>query len=320
RGIYSVCFHQHRRCCLLQQKYLTRGRTCGFPLWGIFSRLEPRDRNDVTIVTAFLDLGSFRKGGDFNSNHYLVYTPKNYLDWAEAYKYLANPLVVYTDSSHFQQWFLKARTGMEKRTSIVRIDRADIPAYQRIDKVARVFSDPNYPRFYPNTVLPEYACSQHAKVDFVAKSIRENPFGTKYFAWLDIGYFRDALSRKRKFWIVVPPEMDDSKIAVNQVASPNFALQPEEIFKTNKYWVGGGMAVASGDTYLRYADDYHRALDYFLEAGLFNTDQQLIYSMFSDFGQKTLNVTSELQIYAWSTGPNTPECWFYLGFLCYKEE
>ncbi|KAK7502519.1 hypothetical protein BaRGS_00006094 [Batillaria attramentaria] len=292
--------------------YLSFSPRCLFThiVFQVFSKAEPHDQSDVTIITAFLDLGSFRKGKS------LVYTPQHYMEWAETYKYLANPLIVYTDSTAFQQWFLSVRTGIENRTSIIRLNRTNVPSFQRIDKVVRVFSDPNYPKFYPNTVLPEYACSQHAKVDFVAMSIRENPFATKYFAWLDIGYFRYTTFRKRKFWIVVPPEMDDNKMAVNEIESPDFSIHPETIFKSNKVWVGGGMVLAAGSTYLRYIEEYRRALDYFLQRGLFNTDQQVMYSMFTDLGRKTLNVMSKLQTYAsWHR-----DCWFYLGYLCYKEE
>ena len=167
-------------------------------------------------------------------------------------------------------------------------------------------------------MLPEYSCSQHAKMDVLNKTVAWNYFHTKYYAWVDIGYFRHITHRRKHFWITVPRGMDDKKVAVSEIQSPDFRLRPEEIFKTNTVWVGGGMLLATGEVLLTFVAEYHRALMYFLKRGLANTDQQVMYSMFTQEVRSLLNVTTDLQTFAWTLN-SFRQCWFYLGYACYRE-
>ncbi|XP_070175900.1 uncharacterized protein, partial [Littorina saxatilis] len=204
------------------------------------------------------------------------------------------------------------------RIKVVRVyNRTQFFAFQKLNRVREIFADPSYPKFNPNTVLPEYACTQHVKVDLVERAILEDYFQTKYYAWMDLGYFRDITFRKRKFWITVPPEMNDSKVAVNEVISPpNHRVDPDIIFKENALWVGGGMVLGTAPVLLKFVEEYRRAVQHFLDGGLFNTDQQLIYSMYKSTSAQQLGVTTQLQLF----GLRFHGCWFYLGYKCYKEE
>ncbi|KAK7087317.1 hypothetical protein V1264_021386 [Littorina saxatilis] len=303
-----------------------------------FPKLDPRDNTDVTIVTAFFDLGTFQKGEKLQNIHY---TPQKYLEWARAFRYLQNPLLIFTDSSEMEDCFRGAATVSEtlrekwsnsqksgtaetkreasekkNRVKVVRIyNRTELFAFKKLKRVREIFADPSYPKFHPNTVLPEYACTQHAKVDLMERAILEDYFHTKYYAWIDLGYFRDTSSRKRKFWITVPPAMDDKKVAVNEVRSPHHDLDPGVIFKENVYWVGGGMILGSAPVVLKYVAEYRRAVDFFMDRGLFNTDQQVIYAMYKSTATRHLAVTTQLQLF----GNKRLNCWFYLGYQCYRE-
>ena len=267
-------------------------------------------------MTAFFDLGTFQKG----STSDVKYTPAKYFRWARAFHFLQNPLVVYTDSTEMERAFRYSRTHQINLKIILIHNRTSLFAFEKLDRVKRIFVDPAYPKFHPNTVLPEYACSQHAKFDLVERAILSDYFGTKYYAWLDIGYFRHTTFRQRDFWITVPPEMDESKIAVSEVQPSNFnAVDPELIFKQNIYWVGGGMLLGTRDTFSTFIKELHYAMNYFLSMGLFNTDQQLIYAMFTGSAKEVLNVKTELQLFSWPFNWYR-NCWFYLGYYCYREQ
>jgi hypothetical protein len=69
-----------------------------FLVLGWFPQLESRDNNDVTVVTAYFNLGAFQKG---RAEADLTYTPLTYYEWAKTFRYLRNPLIVYTDSKLF---------------------------------------------------------------------------------------------------------------------------------------------------------------------------------------------------------------------------
>lgn len=61
----------------------------------------------LTIVTAYWNLGTFRKGS--GNMHFSTET---YFKWATVFKYLLNPLVVYTDSEEFKE--LKERLQSDR--------------------------------------------------------------------------------------------------------------------------------------------------------------------------------------------------------------
>lgn len=215
--------------------------------------------------------------------------------------------------------FLSVRKHLVNNTRVIKISKFDLMAFRDVEKLGAIFSNPDYPKFFPNTVLPEYSCIQHSKYEIVKKTIIASLFSnTKYIAWIDIGYFRYITSRRRRFWIVTPPGMDDAKVAVNEVFSPDFTHSMEDIFKRNLVWVGGGMSLATRSVYFRFAEEYQRAAAEFLRQGFSNTDQQVIYAMFTELERKALAVKTEFQIYSWCL--NLWEtCWFYLGYLCYRE-
>ena len=63
---------------------------------------------------------------------------------------------------------------------------------------------------------------------------------------------------------------------------------------------------------LKYAQQYKQGVDYFLSK-LMNTDQQVLYAMYSDQGRKQLNTSIELQLFQSHNSGYDP--WFYLGYI-----
>ncbi|KAL8566613.1 hypothetical protein ACOMHN_049754 [Nucella lapillus] len=279
-----------------------------------FPQLEPGDNTNVTVVTAYFSLGTFQKG----DKPTYKFSPDTYLQMAQGLIFLQNPLVIFTDCKTMASLFRDHFSGKNLKVVFVS-DRSELLSFQLLPKVAQIFSDPNYPKFSPNTVLPEYSCSQHAKMDVVDKALAWNPFRTTYFAWIDIGYFRELVFRKKKFWISVPAEFDDQKVAASLIHTPGFTRSAEEIFKENAVWVGGGMMLATREKYSQFVAEYRRATQYFLAAGLANTDQQVIYAMFQPSTKKELNVSTELQSFSWPLH-FLSICWFHLGYHCYREQ
>lgn len=211
------------------------------------------------------------------------------------------------------------RRHLLNRTQAIDMQQAELQSFQDVNKIRDIFNDPIYPKFSPNTVIPEYPCSQHSKYELVQRTISAHKFSyTKYIAWIDIGYFRYLTDRRRRFWIVTPPGMDDAKVAVTEVFSADSGRCAEDIFKSNLVWVGGGMSLATRPVYFRFAEEYQRATKAFLRQGLSNTDQQVIYAMFKGAEARHQHVQTQLQTYSWNLS-DLQACWFYLGYLCYRE-
>lgn len=270
-----------------------------------------KNTRNVTIVTAYWNLGTFQKGVGG-----LKFSTNTYFKWASTFKYLVNPLVVYTDCKEFKELMETLRSDRLNNTMIYLLNRTELWPFQLVTQMKSVLDQPGYPKYYPNTVIPEYPAAQHSKYAVVAETIRKGVFANPYFAWVDIGYFRDVVERKVDFTLDIPPGFDPGKISVNRVEGLSMNIDPFTIFRKNIVWVGGGIFLGKGVALLQFEQLYHRAVKYFLDQQLVNSDQQVLYSMYSKKGREALKPNIELQLYI-PKGSGNP--WFYLGYLCRKE-
>lgn len=270
-----------------------------------------KNTRNVTIVTAYWNLGTFQKGVGG-----LKFSTNTYFKWASTFKYLVNPLVVYTDCKEFKELMETLRSDRLNNTMIYLLNRTELWPFQLVTQMKSVLDQPGYPKYYPNTVIPEYPAAQHSKYAVVAETIRKGVFANPYFAWVDIGYFRDVVERKVDFTLDIPPGFDPGKISVNRVEGLSMNIDPFTIFRKNIVWVGGGIFLGKGEALLQFEQLYHRAVKYFLDQQLVNSDQQVLYSMYSKKGREALKPNIELHLYI-PKGSGNP--WFYLGYLCRKE-
>ncbi|XP_052224928.1 uncharacterized protein LOC127840556 [Dreissena polymorpha] len=267
--------------------------------------------SNITVVTAYFNLGAFRKVQVNN-----ILTKKTYDNWSEVFKYILNPVIVYTDSYEFADRMSYIRRFRNETTKIIVIQRNSSWAFNLRDRIFAIYSQKGYPKHYPNTVLPEYACSQIAKYDVLGRAAQDNTFNTDYFMWLDIGYFRNRTSTT-PFRLKRPPYFKEKMVAMNLIRfNANLALSPEVIFKKNLLWIGGGIVFANRLTILAFEYQFRQAVEYFMSLSLMNSDQQIIYAMFSVEGRRVLKPATEIQLYK----PPTEYNWFYLGFFMLHEE
>ena len=267
-------------------------------------------KSDLTIVTGFFDIGTFGKGDPSSTR-----SMKTYLEWAKTFQFLQNPLVAYTDSERFRQELtsLRLRANLTTITKIFLMDRNSSWAFRRKEKIKSIFAMKGYPKYYPNTVVPEYSCSMHAKYDVISRAAKENYFHTDYFAWLDIGFFRNEIKNTKKFILRLPKDFNSTKIAVNRVYNVPMNMDISRIFKEKMDWVCGCIFLGKRELILKYAQQYKQGVDYFLSKELMNTDQQVLYAMYSDQGRKQLNTSIELQLFQSHNSGYDP--WFYLGYI-----
>ena len=266
----------------------------------------PVPSSPVTVVTAFLNLGSFEKGSKKS-----IFTPQLYKKWMKVFQQIENPLVVYVERQEDVEYFTQLRRD-RCRTHIVLVNRNDTWAFSLQLNISKIYHDPNYPKYYPNTFYPEYSCTMHAKYEFMKHASNLNMFGTNYFAWVDIGYFRQMISTTNitQFILVPPPQFDEGKVSYNAIGSRKANLSPETIFKSNKVWVGGGFFLTTRDLMMNWTALYQTNVEYFLRKGLMNTDQQVIYAMVNS-GRSTIPIQTFEK-----DRRRKGSFWFYLGYQC----
>lgn len=265
-------------------------------------------------MTAYFDLGTFQKGSPN-----VKFSTQTYLHWVKTFKYLNNSVVAYTDSIKFRNLFRELRHGMEHKTKVILVKRQKLWTFKLKNQIKAIFSKNGYPKHYPNTVIPEYSCAQHSKYAVLADTIRQGHFKSEYYAWLDIGYFRDIIEVKRMFTLSVPVDFDVGKIAMNLVyPSQSRNLTYRQIVYHNIVWVGGGMLLGTPDVVLEFETQYRHAVMFLLSQRLISTDQQVLLSMYSSQGQTDMKPKVQLQLYSNENETNIiyDNPWFYLGYRC----
>ncbi|CAH1792160.1 unnamed protein product [Owenia fusiformis] len=288
-------------------------------------------RDDITLVTMYLNLGCFQKGKE-KGKYVPKLSKKLYDSWMPVFGKIANPTVMYCETDELEHEFKDYRKSMlSTATKVIQSDRSKLWSFTKQPAVEKIYGNPDYPHFHPNTIA-EYTCCMHAKYDVLEDAIENNFFNTKYYAWLDVGYFRDLatnpekLAKRKNFKLMVPADFDPTKVAYC-VVWPEEAKSPfittEKVFKENRTWIGGGYFLATGPVMLEWIKEYRRYVQKFLEMGLSNSDQQILFAMLHTEDEKpkvpvqlyTLeNPGKETDKGGTTRGRSNP--WFYLGYLC----
>ncbi|XP_046377194.1 uncharacterized protein LOC124149561 [Haliotis rufescens] len=259
---------------------------------------------DVTIITAYFNLGKFTKGTGYS------YTPHLYTHWMQVFARLNNPLVVFTDSQDVYDLFVKLRQNFASNQSkIILLERSKLWSFSLAGEIRNVYRQHNYPKYHPNTVNENYSCVMHAKFELVNKVIREQLYKTKYLSWLDIGLFRDIAGEGSVFPIQTPPLWDENKVAYSEVHDFEASLTPTEVIFQNRVWVCGAMFLGRPEVLYMYTKDYMKAVRMLLDQSLMSTDQQVIYSMYLP----SFNFKPHVDIQTYTT--HSSGDWFYLGYL-----
>lgn len=142
--------------------------------------------NDITIITAFFDIGREAwKNWNRNNEQYI----NNFKFWAR----IKNKMVIYTESK-FKKEILNIRKAydLENKTTLIIIDdifSCDKEIYLRINKVmsSNIFkSFRKYPQ-NPESWNDKYNYVTYLKSFFVVNAIEKN-LVTDFAAWIDFGF------------------------------------------------------------------------------------------------------------------------------------
>lgn len=227
----------------------------------------PIKHYNLTIVTAFIDIGAFGKDTPSNLRDHNIYEK-----WATAYAMIHSPLVFYTDSRDFQKHMQRVRHNLLHLTHFVFVNRSALWSFQQRDKIDAIYKA-GYPKHWPNTVYPDYTCVTHSKFDFLADAIENSYFPSDHTVWMDVGYLRDLLpqvthNKSQPAYVMLPPQdFNSSRVMVGQVGGSDFKIDWKTIFRLNINWVAGGFFLARSTLMLEFVQQYRKAVTLFLEKG-----------------------------------------------------
>jgi protein YibB len=233
--------------------------------------------NDITIVTAFFDIGRGDWTPDKGLPHYLHRTTKTYLDRFSHMAKLENPMVVYTSKEFINDIkFIR----QDRPTEILTLDFSN--SFEKLrEEITKVQKDLQYQaKINPMQVKnPEYWNADYVLVNllkssFVTKATQTNLIKTDLVAWLDFGYCREESTRNDvKTWQY--PFAKD-KIHFFNLKDWKEGTYIEDVIFNNDVHVTGPCIVAGKDMWNILEQLVHHNVGELLKNNLIDDDQTLL--------------------------------------------
>ena len=233
--------------------------------------------NDITIVTAFFDIGRGDWTPDKGLPHYLHRTNQTYLERFGHMAKLENPMVVFTSKEFVSDIrFLR----QDRTTDIFTIDFQDNFKDLR-EKVSAIQKNKEFqskinPRECRN---PEYWNADYVTVNtlkssFITKAIENDVVSTDLVAWMDFGYCREESTlngvKKWKY------PFDKNKIHFFNIKEwvPNTYIS--DVIFNNDVHITGPCIVAGKEMWFTLEKLVHHSINELMKNNLVDDDQTLL--------------------------------------------
>jgi protein YibB len=233
--------------------------------------------NDVTIVTAFFDIGRGDWTPDKGLPHYLHRTTDTYVERFGHLATLENEMVIYTSEDLVDK--IKALRG-DRPTHICTVDyhNSFVEVRERISSVQK--SESYQSRINPQQRRnPEYWSADYVlvnalKATFISKAIDTNYCSNDLVAWVDFGYCRDVRTLYGvKHWY---SDLDKDKIHLFKLKDYVEGTYIDQIIFNNDVHMVGGAIIAGKQGWKNLEYLVHHSLTQLLDNNLVDDDQTLL--------------------------------------------
>jgi protein YibB len=242
------------------------------------------DTNEITIVTAFYDIGRGDVPSQINGFEVPSYIKRTNSDYFSYFAHLAeirNPMIIFTSENHVKMIeSLRLKTDTVDKTKIVVTDSyLPLEMKEVRERIKSIQQDPVYISKVANTALieywnPDYVLLNILKSFYVTFAIKKELIDTELVSWIDFGYCRNATtlspSKKWKY------NFDPQKIHMfNQ-----YPINPERaindiIFKNDVY-IQGCHIVGGTKKWEEFRNIMVENLNELLNNNLIDDDQTLL--------------------------------------------
>ncbi|CAC5388741.1 unnamed protein product [Mytilus coruscus] len=264
---------------------------------------------ELTLITAYLNIGAFRKKRN------TIYSSSTYFNWMKHFESVNNSVILYTDVYDVAVKFKSNRKHFPTyMTMVFLVNQSNLWSFKLKPRLEDIYNHTSYQRYYPNVVIPAYSCAMNAKYELVERVITENIYKTAFLAWIDIGYFRNKKPGSIK--LAVSKYIKDDHISFSQVQFFNDQLTPTQIVYESRFYIAGGFFIGRPKYLLLFAQDYRLAVEWMLDMNLMNSDQQVLYIMYSPQSPFQPKVPIQTFFQPISLILRSTDRWFYLGKIC----
>jgi len=135
-----------------------------------------------TFITAFIDIGI--------SNYRI---PENYVEYFTSLleKVIKeNNLVIYVEE-HIATII---RPLLSKNHKLVVFEKKELKTFELLPLLSKIHENTfHFDTLQRDKFTPKYLCTIYSKFEFIEKTIKNNPFNSKYFGWIDFGIMHGAI-------------------------------------------------------------------------------------------------------------------------------
>ena len=231
---------------------------------------------NITIVTAFFDIGRSNWTPDNGHPHYLQRTNETYMERFSYMSQLENEIIVYT-TSDFKQRILDYRQDRPTKIIETSLDeyselRNKISAVQQSEKFQKLIhpSQVKNPEYWN----ADYVVVNALKSSFVNKAIQANVIETDLVAWMDFGYCRDETTLDGvRFWEY---PFDKEKIHFFNIKDWVEGTFIQDVIANNDVHITGPCIVADKKMWPTLEALVYHSIDELLKNNLIDDDQTLL--------------------------------------------
>jgi len=230
----------------------------------------------LCIVSAFLDIGRNEWSAFSRSiNQYFM----NFMPYTK----ILHPMILYMDDRYSD--YLKDLCKNASHIKIIPINRKflvdNIYAYSKLEREKEIMESKEFKsltqhrQHHPECSKPEYNIMQHAKIDFVIYTIKNNILPSDYYAWSDFGYFQDIRKIPQK-----PLDLNNFDLTkvnfqgINPITDQDFNINYTLLNAPER--IGGFFYLGSSNQLLKYQTLYHETCTKFHKLNIVDDDQHIM--------------------------------------------
>lgn len=233
-------------------------------------------KDDVTIVTAFVDIGRDKWEGVKNNQlipPYIKRDTATYFERFERLTKLKNDIVCFTETKFFDK--IKS---IRKDITLIDIDNLKEDHKFLLQTIDHIQQEPAFIKFVTRPSAPEYWSSSYVLINFLKShfvqfAVENNLIKTTNAAWIDFGYVRNEVyCPQNKTWFF------DTKDKINIFAcNPYTHTVPIfEIVRNGSVYIQGCHIVAPLNKWNTLKQLINISMSQLIDVGLVDDDQTLL--------------------------------------------
>jgi len=238
---------------------------------------------DITIVTAFFDIGRGGWTPDKGLPHYLERSVDTYIERYAQMAKLDNEIVVISTQDIIDKLKVHRDTKQDK-TKYIAFDLSQFNDMR--EKIIKVQQNPEFQkqvhphqRLNPEYWNPDYVLVTNLKAYFTNLAIKQNLVTNDMVAWIDFGYCRDSSKiPASKIWQY---NFDETKIHMFNY-KPYDGKPIERVICENDVYILGAKVVAHKNLWTDMENLMASSFNKFQDMGLIDDDQGLWLQSYLD--------------------------------------